>query len=236
MDEFEFSVINWAAWAPGRHSQGDWLAWCQDGVLAETQAPDVGFVPAGTRRRLSRLARMLLSCAQQLLADNASLPLVFSSRHGELDRTRGLLASLAHDEPLSPTAFSLSVHNAAAGLFSILRQDMAPANVVVAGEDSLLLGLVDAVARLHSGDDELLLVHGDAAVPEPYDQFMTVDQLDHALALRLGRSGGRPVRLKALARPAGASEPLALQLARLLATGEDGVIGVGERSWEWRWC
>ena len=66
-----------------------------------------------------------------LVANNAvsgikkDLPIVFSSRHGDLPKTSTLLADLADKNALSPTAFGLSVHNAIPSLFSILAKKMS---------------------------------------------------------------------------------------------------------------
>ena len=58
-----FNIAAWRAWAPGLDSVADWQAWSQrPGVLAPSNAaPDVSFLPAMQRRRLSRLARMAFS-------------------------------------------------------------------------------------------------------------------------------------------------------------------------------
>ena len=76
------------------------------------------------RRRIERLGRMAIQAAcwcQE--AEESGVPLVFASRHGDVARSMELLEALAADEPPSPTTFGLSVHNAIAALYSILRRD-----------------------------------------------------------------------------------------------------------------
>src|SRR4051812_6705411 len=97
-----FSILDWKAWTPAHDLQ-----------------PDVSVIPAMLRRRLSPIGRAALSVIMPLADSQGAMPLVYVSRHGDLNRTLGLLQDLALGEPLSPTAFSLSVHNATAGLFSI---------------------------------------------------------------------------------------------------------------------
>ena len=99
---YNFSVINfniaqWRAWAPGLDSADDWYAWCRAPVLlpASEASPDVSFLPAMQRRRLSRLARMAFSVGWPLAEGRQDLPLVFISRHGETPRTLDILSDLA---------------------------------------------------------------------------------------------------------------------------------------------
>lgn len=226
-----FSLVAWSAWSPGLASTEQWRQWHQDGSLGEENAPDLSWVPLAQRRRLSSLTRIQLACAQQVLADD-SLPVIFATHHGELHRTFQLLTELGQDEPLSPTHFSLSVHNAAAGLLSILRQDQAPANVVVGGDDCLVLGLLEAAALLGSGTDELVLVVGDQAVPEPYLVFQQGQQRDHALALRI--KAGNQVTLTSGQGGCAEPWPLAMQLAGLLAAGASGPLQLTDREWQWQ--
>ncbi len=120
-----FRIDHWKAWAPGLEHPADWLSWSRaPSVPAPGDAqPDVSFLPAMQRRRLSPLARMAFHVAWPLAEGRPPLPLIFASRHGETPRTFAILGDLARGEPLSPTQFSLSVHNAIIGLWSIQRGD-----------------------------------------------------------------------------------------------------------------
>ena len=96
-----FSIAQWRAWAPGLESVDDWQAWSRQPVrLASSDAaPDVSFLPAMQRRRLSRLARMAFSVGWPLAEGLDALPLVFISRHGETPRTFEILSDLAAEQP-----------------------------------------------------------------------------------------------------------------------------------------
>ena len=107
-------------------SSAIWFPDCENGtalnaVLSnETELnpswPKLAFVPAMQRRRLSPFAKISLYVANQASESQIQdLPMIFSSRHGDLHKTSDLLGELALDNELSPTAFSLSVHNAVAG-------------------------------------------------------------------------------------------------------------------------
>jgi hypothetical protein len=111
---------------------------------------------------------------------------VFCSRHGEFQRTLNILKALAAGEDLSPAEFSLSVHNAPAGLLSIARHNAAGHTTIAAGEDSFRSGLIDAAACLMERPLEpILLVYADEPLPDPYTELCGPGELGLALALLL---------------------------------------------------
>lgn len=164
-----FNIAQWRAWAPGLESADDWRAWCRAPVVLASSdvAPDVSFLPAMQRRRLSRLARMAFSVGWPLAEGLQRLPLVFISRHGETPRTLDILSDLANDQPLSPTQFSLSVHNAVIGLWSILRNETSEMTALAAAGDGLEHGMLEAAALLNEGAPAVLLVISEEQPPRP---------------------------------------------------------------------
>ncbi|GHF97195.1 beta-ketoacyl synthase chain length factor [Thalassotalea marina] len=156
--------------------------------FAKEQLPVLDWVPAMQRRRLSAFTKIALHCAHQALDGREEIPVVFSTRHGDIHKTAGLLDTVAAKESLSPTAFSMSVHNASAGLLSILTNNVAASNTVSAGKDTFLAGVIDAYARLKSSEiQEILVIHCDQALPEEYQVFSDEKQIDHAVAFILSK-------------------------------------------------
>lgn len=107
---------------PGQRSR---LARLAAGALFAPQnggeQPDVGFLPALQRRRLSRLARMAFYVAWPLADAAGPLPLVFASRHGETPRTLAILSDLAHDDRSRPpsSASRYTTRSSACGRSSV---------------------------------------------------------------------------------------------------------------------
>ena len=152
--------------------------------------PKLDFVPAMQRRRLSPFAKIALYVANKTLEHDVStqnsLPILFSSRHGDIHKTSILLENLAHQEMLSPTAFALSVHNAVPSLYSILTENKAAINAIAAGQDSFFMAIVDAYVRLSTGIcDEVLLIHADQDLPQIYGSFQDEQQIPHAVAMKI---------------------------------------------------
>jgi hypothetical protein len=208
-----------------------WSAWPRAGSAS---APDLGFVDAPIRRRLSPLARMMLHVAHDCAGASRELRLVFASQHGELGHTVPLLRALAAGEPLSPSTFSLSVHNGAAGLFSIVRGDRSEATALAAGEGTLGQALVEARAQLDADAKPVLVVYGDGKFPDEYAPWADGAQA-RALALLIERDAPRVTTL-AVGPSSEAPRSTASQAEAFvphLADGSAGGWTGAQRTWSW---
>jgi hypothetical protein len=174
-----FNISKCVAWAPGLESEQDWQLW-QRGekqLTEELTLPKLATIPAMQRRRLSPFAKIALHCALEASGNHqADVPCVFSSRHGDLHRTTSLIENIAQGKDLSPTQFGLSVHNAAAGLFSIFTGNRAPLSAIAGGQSSFMQGLLDSVAKLRVNHlSQILYVYCDLHVPDCYRSYVTDD-------------------------------------------------------------
>jgi hypothetical protein len=147
-------------------------------------------MPAMLRRRCSVFAKVSLSVAHAALrglSGDGAVPTVFASTHGESHVTAGLLNELAQSQQLSPMSFSLSVHNAASGLFSIATGNTAPASALSSEFDCLLMGLCEAITMLSQGDaKQVLLVCSDDIVAEEFRRGDERCSPPFAIALLIG--------------------------------------------------
>jgi len=66
--------------------------------------------------------------------------------HGELAKSVQMLQRIAVGEKFSPTAFSLSVDNAIAGLFSIAYHNPLPNTVIVLGKEAIVVDFIEHLA------------------------------------------------------------------------------------------
>ena len=126
-------------WADGVPSWDDARAFAAGGALPEgaPKRPSPGLLAPNERRRAPGTVAVALEVAQAACAaagrDPATLPSVFASTHGDLAITDYMCATLA-DAPaeISPTRFHNSVHNAAAGYWTIGTGCLRPATAVSA--------------------------------------------------------------------------------------------------------
>ena len=233
-----FNIAAWRAWAPGLDSVADWQAWSQQpSVLAASNAaPDVSFLPAMQRRRLSRLARMAFSVGWPLAQGHEALPLVFASRHGETPRTFDILSDLAASQPLSPTQFSLSVHNAVIGLWSIMRGETSEMTAIAAAGDGLEHGLIEACALLNEGAPAVLLIITEEQPPHAYAQW--IDDVPFPYAVGLLLTPGTQWQVSLASTTTGIEKapwPHSLNLLRHLFDGQASFQHAWkDRVWNWQ--
>lgn len=185
----KFAIENCVAWCGNLRTTEDWQLWSNDKLTyqLEDDLPQLKQIPAMQKRRLSRFAKLSFHCVLESLGENiTNIPCVFSSRHGDLHKTAKLIEDVANKNDLSPTNFGLSVHNAVAGLYSIFSNNKHPMTAISAGEDSFLIALVDAYAKLEANKlDRILVVYTDEVVPEKYKQYVSAKEQTISIALIL---------------------------------------------------
>ncbi|WP_407294787.1 beta-ketoacyl synthase chain length factor [Stutzerimonas zhaodongensis] len=233
----QFNIDQWQAWAPGLESADDWANWARDKYELEIgdAQPDVSFLPPMQRRRLSRLARMVFAVATPLAQAQSPLPLVYASRHGETARTFAILNDLASDEPLSPTQFSLSVHNAIIGLWSIQRNDTSEMTALAAEGDGLEHAVLEASLLLAEGAPAVLVVVAEDQPPAAYDPWVSDVSFPYAVALLLKPGRTWELSLHTTDQPHdSAKQPHAIKLVGALLNGEPAFQHQWERR-QWTW-
>ncbi|MFL6592198.1 MAG: beta-ketoacyl synthase chain length factor [Luteimonas sp.] len=232
-------------WAPGLPS---WNA-VRDYVARDAlpdgapSRPSPQLLAPNERRRAPDSVAVALEVALAACAaagrDPASLPSVFASMHGDLAITDYMCSTLASDPgAVSPTRFHNSVHNAAAGYWTIGAGCVAPTTAVSSFDATFAQGLIEALVQLRAGASAVLLVAYDAPSAGPLAQVSpSVGLLGGALVLSRGDhlpAGNRgrlrctlvdahaPAPRGPLARLAGANAmaPM-LPLFQALASGDD---------------
>ncbi len=149
-----------------------------------------GELPKRDVRRLSALERGVVAC---LMGLNESVenglgdtPIVLASRYGAMTNTLELLKLINQSETLSPTGFSLSVHNAAVGVGSQLTANRGGHTAIAAGERTLAEGLTESYARLKDGAGSIVLMMSDCHLQNEYAEFGdTTRDVQFALLLKL---------------------------------------------------
>jgi len=197
----DFVITNWCAWAPGFNFDDTRL-------IPAILLAELNQVPKFLQRRLSPLARAVFKVAENCMDQPTSLPVVLSSSHGEICKSLEMLKTIQRGEELSPTAFSLSVHNAIAGLFSIAYNNRQEFTVIAPCQEGIAAAFAEGLGILQEGAPEVLLIFYEEPIADfyptaPYKLNITEPVV---LALRISLCG----------------DGLALNLARLNQTRNDG--------------
>ncbi len=139
---------------------------------APTVLPVVEALPPAERRRTGATVRLACAVAQQAVseagADAAELKTVFSSSGADGAICHEICSTLASDDrQVSPTRFHNSVHNAAAGYWSIAMQATAPSTALCAFDGSFAAGLLEAMTLAAVDAAPVLLVAYETGYPQP---------------------------------------------------------------------
>lgn len=212
-----------------------------------TVVPAPQGLPAAERRRTGAAVRLAISVAQQAVADAAmdpaGLPAVFTSSGGDGLICHEICETLASsDRQLSPTRFHNSVHNAAAGYWSLATGATTASTALCAYDGSFAAGLLEALAMVTVDRVPVVLSAYETSYPEPLRAKRPLpDSFAVALVLAPTPAPGASARLTAricdtdaaahrlsdpqlealrTALPAARSLPL----LRLLARGEPGEV------------
>ncbi len=236
----EFSITCDAAWAPGIETREAWQHWAQGQPtpFADSE-PALQAMPPMQRRRLGLLGKMALEVAYQCLGQRQDVPIVFCSRHGEVSRSVDLLSDLAEGEPLSPTSFGLSVHNAIGGMFSITRGDKTNHVALSGGGGSVEHALVEACGLLGDGEKAVLLVMYDCPLPAVYAQFQDGDVMPFAWAWLIEPPREEVFSLSWRALPGEHVDDVApaaasLDILRFFLRGDTSLERIcGQQAWQW---
>lgn len=123
--------------------------------------------------------------------------MVFASRYGDLEGTADLLAQLHEERRVSPMGFSLAVHNAAMGVYSIARQDRTTTTSIAANVDLAEAACVEAMGWFAAGETQVLLVCCEDPAPPPYRSNEGATEFRYAWACRLRAAsvGGMSLQL-----------------------------------------
>ena len=138
---------------------------------ADETVPALEQIPAMQRRRLSGIAKLALNSAIHSLKSESVDYIVWASQYGDEHKTLKILADVLQDQTPSPTQFSTSVHNAIAGLYSILCQDATPSTSLAASWSEALIEAYAWLKTTAKPNARVLVVYYDEALPEIYQEF-----------------------------------------------------------------
>jgi hypothetical protein len=139
---------------------------------AAAARPIAALLPANERRRAPDAVLVALEVAMGACAmagrDPKALPSVFASSYGDLAVTDYLCETLARmPTQLSPTKFHHSVHNAAAGYWTIATGALAPYTALAAAAHTFGTGLLSSMVQLTAEGAPLLYAAYDVEARGP---------------------------------------------------------------------
>ena len=227
-------ILSWSFWSPETREPAQWKM-SLGAARAQVSVPNDA-IPAAHRRRMSNLSKVAVQVALEAARGARPDYLVFCSQHGELTRTRELLASIVSGAELSPTSFSQSVHNTSSGLYTIITANESPATSLAAGAGTFAYGWIEAESFLEANRDKrALLVSCDEALSSEYAPYCPQEQRPHALGLLVGVATSGGITLEPSDPGVETRLPLPpLFIAWALSGGPELNETAGGQGWTWR--
>ncbi|MCW4153164.1 beta-ketoacyl synthase chain length factor [Halomonas sp. 18H] len=185
----------------------DWQAWsaAQSGVAICSQHDlssnvSASPLPPMLRRRLDEVGRATCGILSSLDPETAC-PLIHASRHGDASHTLQMLASITQGDPISPTRFSMSVHNAVLGVHSIAHRHHLPLQALGACGNEFDSLLCEAMGYLVEGYPAVVIVFSEGPLPEPYQEHAEDPGAPCAVGMRLSLGRGAKLVSQTVASP-----------------------------------
>ncbi|HZO01676.1 MAG TPA: beta-ketoacyl synthase chain length factor [Burkholderiales bacterium] len=139
---------------------------------APTVIPPSDLLPPAERRRAGIPVRLALAVGAQAFRsagrDAAATATVFTSSSGDGEILHHICDTLTTPErQVSPTRFMNSVHNAAAGYWSIATQSREPSTSLCCYDASFAAGLLECTTQIAVDERPVALIAYDQPYPQP---------------------------------------------------------------------
>jgi hypothetical protein len=180
---------------------------------APVAPPAPQMLPTAERRRCAKTVLWALGAAHEAVTHAAiearDLSAVFTSSDGDGAIVHQICSALASsDRRLSPIHFHNSVHNAAAGYWSIGARAEGPATSLCAHDGSVAAGLIEAACQVAVELRHVLLVAVDLPYPEPLLEHRPVRHGLAAALVLVPATTPALARLQLAIESGGAPDPL----------------------------
>jgi len=158
-----FNLKSWAAWGIGELAEITKLEKIKNGT------PLLENIPPMVKRRMPMLAKYIfelntiLDDSLSIKTPKTAIPTVYASKNAELKRTFNIIRSFTGD--VSPAQFSMSVHNAIAGLLSVINKDNSVYTVIDSMSGTLEAAVIEAISLL-SEYDYVKVIYFDEDLPD----------------------------------------------------------------------
>jgi len=148
------------------------LTGLQPYLSQRTVLPPPALLPAAERRRSGAIVKLTLAAGLEAVSAAglaaAKLPSVFSASGADGENCHAICEMLAsEDRQISPTRFHNSVHNAAAGCWSIATGSMRTSSVLCGFDASFGAGLLEVLTQVVADDTRSVMLACDTPYPEP---------------------------------------------------------------------
>ncbi len=223
----KFAIKKWAMWD---FSVSDEFS---DFSRVSKGQPVLAEIKPMVKRRLPPLAKAIQEI--NINEDLATMPCVYASKNGELSRTIKLIRQYGGD--LSPTMFSMSVHNAIAGLLSVINADHSPYTVIDSMSGAIEMAVFEAVTLLRD-NNAVKVLYFEESTDEDMSAMMADEDQAMVLMFVVERGDEFSVEISTQGtshEPLNHSNRLIKKILSLLEGRVDQVVQAhGRVTWVWK--
>ena len=158
---------------------------------ADEKLPDFSFIPPMVRRRMSGLEKIAVGLTGKIAPESQNYTTVFASQFGEWGQTIDLIKQFYSEKEMSPAGFSNSVHNAAAGLFSLITKNKNSYTSIAAGDDTLEMATLKALTE----NKNVMVVFVGEHNPEIYTPILDKPHNAFGLAFMVTNTGNHEIKI-----------------------------------------
>ncbi|EFH4032765.1 beta-ketoacyl synthase chain length factor [Escherichia coli] len=236
--KFALNILDWQARAPGLSETLQWQEWSRQPQAIDPTAPlaKLSELPMMTARRLSSGSKLAVECGLAMLRSHQPGAVLYTSRHGELERNYRIVHALATEQALSPTDFALSVHNSSVSNLTIAAKQPIVSSSLSAGRDTFQQGLCEVLSLLQAGYQRVLMVDFDGFLPEFYHPQLPAEMPTWPYAVALVIEAGDEWQCETQSAIAGneTTLPQSMLFLQHYLQNVDAFSLPGERV-QWRW-
>jgi hypothetical protein len=236
--KFALNLIDWQARAPGLSDASQWQAWSRQPYAIDPSAPQgkLTELPMMTARRLNSGSKLAVECGLAMLRRHEIDAVLYTSRHGELERNYRILSALATDQAISPTDFTMSVHNSSVGNLTIAAKQPLVSSSLSAGMDTFQQGLCEVICLMQAGYKRILMVDFDGLLPAFYHPRLPENMPTWAFAVAMVFEAGDALQCTTQSGSDGeeAALPQSLQFLQHYLSDTPTFTVSGERV-QWLW-
>lgn len=233
--DFHFDIVQWRFISSAIIHNDDWHK--EEFFTTkprESYQSDLHFLPALKRRRLKGATRLLIESLWDIHPNIASLPIIYASRNGESTRNIATWRDLLCEQSLSPTQFSLSVHNAVLGQISELFQSHHENHAIASYDANLEIAITEAYAQFQEGVKEILVIVMEEEIPKTYP-LKPLKQAPFSYALTLLLRPGKNYQLRLNHGETAPTYDSALRFVRAQKLKEKTWHSSYQRKSYWQW-
>ena len=165
----------------------DFIVWQES---TDEKLPDVSFIPPMVRRRMSDMEKIAVGLAGKIAPNDTNYTTVFASQFGEWGQTLRLIRQFFDENEMSPAGFSNSVHNAGAGMFSLITKNTNCYTAIAGGKDTLEMAILKALTE----KTNVMVVFAGEHAPDMYAPLLDWQHNAFGIALMIKTDGTHEIK------------------------------------------